>query len=53
MKPSELKKDAQACVRINSEIKTKIKRNGKTVQKIVDDFIDNKFKIDNKVKTKG
>jgi len=53
MKPSDMKKDAQTCVRINSEIKTKIKRHGKSVQKIVDEFIDKKFKIDKELKLKG
>lgn len=53
MKPSKLKKDTQSCVRINSEIKNTLKKKGKSPQKIVDEFIDKKFKIDKELNLKG
>lgn len=53
MKPSNLKKDAQASIRINSKVKDKIKVKGKSVQKIIDDFIDKQFKIDKELNLKG
>lgn len=53
MNPSKLKKDAQVCVRINSEIKNKLKKKGKSPQKIVDQFIDKNFRIDKELNLKG
>jgi len=53
MKPSKLKKDAQTCVRINSEIKQVLEKNGKTCQKIVDEFINRRIKIDKQLNIKG
>lgn len=53
MKPSKMKKDTQTCVRINSEIKNTLKKKGKTPQKIVDDFIDKKLKVDKALNLKG
>lgn len=48
-----MKKDAQSCVRINSEIKTILRKKNKSPQKIVDEFIDKKFKIDKELNLKG
>lgn len=53
MKPSKLKKDAQVCVRINSEIKETLRKKGKSAQKIVDQFIDKNFHIDKELNLKG
>jgi hypothetical protein len=53
MKPSDMKKDTQACVRINSKIKEKLKKKGKSPQKVVDEFIDKKFRIDKSLNLKG
>jgi hypothetical protein len=53
MKPSDLKKDAQTCVRINSKIKELLDRKGKSAQKIVDEFINKKVKIDKELNLKG
>jgi hypothetical protein len=46
MKPSELKKDQQTSVRINTRVKKVLKAKGKSPQKIVDEFIDKSVKID-------
>lgn len=46
MKPSELRKDAVACVRMNAKIKEALKTKGKTPQKIVDDYVNDKVVID-------
>ena len=46
MKPSNLKKDTQTSVRMNGRVKTILRKRGKSPQKIVDDFIDKKLKID-------
>lgn len=50
MKPSELKKDGMVCVRINKKIKEVLK---KSPQKIVDEYINDKIRIDKKLNVRG
>lgn len=53
MRPSKLKKDARASVRMNSAIKKSLEKKGKTPQKIIDDFIDKRISIDKELNIKG
>lgn len=52
MKPSDMKKDQQVSVRINTRVKKLLKDKGKSAQKIVDDFIDRRLKIDKELNLK-
>jgi len=53
MKPSELRKDAVTCVRINAKIKEVLKTKGKTPQKIVDEYVNEKITIDKDLNVRG
>jgi len=45
MKPSELKKDSRADIRINSEMKKELKKRGLSVQKLFDKALNREIKI--------
>ena len=48
-KPSDLKKDRQDTLRVNSKVKEELKRRGMTLQGLLDEAIDEKLKVSVKV----
>lgn len=52
IRPSELKKDRQDTIRINSKVKEFLKSKGLSVQDLIDSAINEKIKIDTDLKLK-
>lgn len=52
-KPSDLKKDRQDTLRVNSKVKEELKRRGYSLQELLDQAIDEKLKVNIKVGLAG
>ena len=52
-KPSDLKKDRQDTLRVNSKVKAELKKRGMTLQALLDEAIDEKLKVSVKVGLAG
>jgi hypothetical protein len=50
MKPSKLPKNKMASIRINAAVKEMLKKEGYSIQSIIDQFIDAKFDVSSKIK---
>lgn len=50
MKPSEMKKDKNLTLRVNSEVRKKLKEKNISPQKIFDEALDKKIKLISKLK---
>lgn len=46
MRPSKMKKDGSASIRINKGIKKILENSGVSIQKIIDDYIDKNVSVE-------